>query len=201
MRERQSELNFRNFVKLHSLIPVERHGSLHLAIVPRGARILGRRYSSWLQRSLDLASTGVGDWMIRTGDGYKTRHYRLDDGKATVRDEERKALWRYVRRRSPRLVRDAENVFRKHTDPRLPRTRVIDPLINAAESGFIEPSWRELGRENYERIEKIIDLGIRREKLLLPQRATPVRMVEVFALSPSEFAKRFGKEAIVPSLF
>lgn len=198
--ETHDEIDVGNFIKLHSLIPEGHHGDLDLAIVPRGARLLGRRYSVWLGRSLQIASTGVGDRLIRTADGYKTRHYRSDEGEETWRDYERSALWRYVRRRSPHLHREAEKVFRRHADPRLPLTRILDPLINSPESGFIERSWRELRAANYTILEQIIELGIRREHLMLAPQSTLERMIEVFTMSSDDFLRRFGKEALVPSL-
>lgn len=197
----QREIDLGNYLKLGSLVPRDQHELLDQAFIPKGAQVLRRRYSAWLRRVSALASLGVGERLVRTPNGFERRRYNAHEGAQTARDDERDALWEYLRTRSPQLVREAEALFDRIPNNRLPLARVLDPLLNAAESGFHEVSWRELAATDYDSLTRFIQLGIKRERLLTPKQNSVSRLVEVYMLSRSEFVKRFGQEATDKSLF
>ena len=195
------EIDLGNYLKLGSLIPKDQHDLLDRAFIPKGARVLRKRYAAWLARVTAMTSLGVGERLVRTPNGFETRRYNAHEGAQTPRDDERTALWEYVRARSPQLVRDAETFFSRFPNNCLPFARVLDPLLNAAESGFHEVSWRELATSDYDRLTRIIALGIKRERLLVFKQHSVSRLVEVYTLPRAEFIDRFGDRAVEASLF
>jgi hypothetical protein len=195
------EIDLGNYLKLGSLIPKDQHELFDRAFIPKGAQVLRKRYAAWLARITAMASLGVGERLVRTPNGFETRRYDAHEGAQTPRDDERTALWECVRVRSPQLVREAEAFFNRFPTGRLALARVLDPLLNTAESGFHEVSWRELAAHNYKDLTRIIALGIKRERLLAPKQNSVSRLVEVYKLSRGEFIERFGDQAVDVSLF
>lgn len=204
MKNKLARIDVGNFDKLHKLIPANRHKSLGRVVMPKGSRYLSRKYDEWLETSAELASAGTGMRVVKTEHGFEERRYDLHSLDGTPRDRERALLWRYVRRRSPHLKGRMDSLtdgYAASGYSRVLMARILDPLINAPESGFIETSWRELRDEAYPTIEKFVELGIKREKLI--QRRVPImeRIVGVFLLSRREFEERFGKRATDRSMF
>lgn len=203
-KKRLKQIGDDNFFKLHALIPEDQHHLLDQVFIPAGARVLSVQYESWIQTALAVVSQGTGSRLVRTAEGFKrgSMYTRFLDAFAnsgqTVRDDERAALWEYVRSKKHGLVEEAERLFYEHPEPHyrtLALARILDPLLNAPESGFIETSWRELALDHPDQLFEFVGLGIKREKLLLRRRPIWQRMVQVFTLPFGELVRRFGENA------
>ncbi len=172
----QHDIEPATLVKLHSLIARENEDALRRAILAPGATELGQGFSAWVQRSVHHAHVGLGSWWSLTPDGPLEDGVVKDDTGQTQRDLERSALWQYLREVAPATVNQAEALFAK--DASYPQyrlvmlERILGPLLNYAESAFVEYSWRELRETRPRTLVKIVELGIRRERLLLRREDT-----------------------------
>lgn len=82
------------------------------------------------------------------------------------RSEQRDVLWALIAAYRPHVRNEIEQLALKHTAERLELAidRIVEPLLDARRSGFVELDWRELSREKFD---QFIDCGWTRERLLL----------------------------------
>jgi len=167
----QDELDEINGLRLHVLIPKEKHHLLRDVFFPEEWHVLMGQFNHWADTSLRRASYGLGRRLVRTPTGFEVRHDSPETHTPSARDNERALLWRYVRfwsRKQRELIRDAEQILSQH-GPKLRAlalARILDPLLEAPESGFVQWSWREWRLKDYERLERFVEFGLQREKLL-----------------------------------
>jgi hypothetical protein len=113
------------------------------------------------------------------------------------RQSEREDLLKAVSNRCRRMLEDFRaflDRFGHEEQAELAIARILDPLVDAPESGFIQRSWRELSTGD---LERFVRAGIVREKLLLSRSPYEMRSQEIGELSLDEFRKRFGGRQIV----
>jgi hypothetical protein len=98
-----------------------------------------------------------------------------------------------VRKEWPTLAKEFEDIFA--TDWSLHRnaalTRVLEPFLQCAESGYVMRSWREFYKDD-RRV--LIELGIKREKLMRPTSTPLGRMVAAADLPMADFLKLYGAD-------
>lgn len=195
------ELARQNVRRLIALVgPTERRTLARVFTMPSPGR-LRRVYLAWIQEQLAIASRGTPRRWYRTLHGIsdEVRHPAVVGN--SDRDAERKALWRYVQELDPAFVRDVDAALGKVRDRgyrELALVRILDPLINGPDSGFIEPSWREWRKDEKgrNRLKRFIRLGVNRERLLLEMRLrTSERAMNVLGASHEEFEKLYGESA------
>jgi hypothetical protein len=195
----QGELDEHTGLRLHTLVLEEQHHRLRDVFFPEAWGVLMDQFNQWLDTSLQRASLGIGTRLVRTPEGFAVRQSYAQV--PSLRDKERALLWRYVRFRSRKqseLIRDAESMLGQHGVKlwTLTLTRILDPLLNTQESGFVQWSWREWRLTDYKRLEQFVELGLRREKLL-SRTVSPVRYCALLSEIPvDEFEARFGEGAV-----
>ncbi len=153
---------------------------------------LGFGYRHWLQESDRLASEGTGyRWERRSGRFRAVPIERDEDG-LTQRDRERDRLWSCARAKWPELTNAFDHIFEApdwsaHRHAAL--TRVLEPFLQCAESGYVMRSWDDFAPEARR---ELIALGIRREKLMRPKSMPWARIAAAATMSIDGFVARFG---------
>ena len=184
-RETQNSIEPGTLIKLHDLVGADHEDELRSAILAPGASRLGRAYTGWLQRSMQSASFGLGRWWTFANGRPQEEEMSKDQAGQTQRDCEREELWAYLRAVAPATVNPAEALFLKHPSypeyRRVMLERILGPLLNYAESAFVEYSWRELSTRQPKTLVRIVELGIRRERLLLRKEDTLERNAQAIA--------------------
>lgn len=91
---------------------------------------------------------------------------RLGWGPPHTREEELEAVISRAWKLCPHVKTAIERLERTHETERLllARIRIVEPLVQAAESGFVERHWTELSDGQFRRF---VDAGWKREKILL----------------------------------
>lgn len=162
---------------------------------------LRRAYREWVNEQRELASFGATRRWFRTTYGLRDEERPPQTVGKSDRDKERQALWEYVGELAPQVVRDANVAFRKVRDRgyiELALIRVLDPLINGPDTGFVEPSWREWrsDEKGRQRLLKFVRLGLQREMLLLRGRLhTSERAMAVLSTPYDDFVRIHGESA------
>jgi hypothetical protein len=179
----------------------ERYNSLLLTIQPVELSTLVGSEARWYGATMRAASEGTGIRWVRTARGFEARDIIDSDGGGSFRDRERDALWKFVCARFPATEAEAERLFAALPSDaigyaRIIKIRVLDVLLNSSESGFVELSWRELKDNEPETIEKVVSLGLRRERELLRRTLVPERWKQIVTPTLEEFAARHGAECV-----
>jgi hypothetical protein len=152
---------------------------------PDGTSELLNRYGEWLRESLVRSANGGGVWVEMHGAEPSVVKAERDADGLTQRDHEREALWAEVQRAHSAIAERLENLFVNRTPIparlELAKRRVLDPLIESAESGFIEPSWRHMRRAD---VHAVLMLGLEREEVLVGKDVPAERVAKVLAGRP-----------------
>lgn len=201
LNRKLGELSRTNARRLFTAIDPARRRTLVRAFVMRSPAGLRRAYVSWIEEQLAAASNGAARRWFRTAQGLSDEERESRPLGKSDRDDERKALWAYVEQIDPNFVREVETASRQVRDRRyrqLILVRILDPLINGPDSGFIEPSWREwrTNDSGRHRLTKFLRLGFDRERLLLEVRLrTSERALNVLASPHDDFMQTYGESA------
>jgi hypothetical protein len=75
------------------------------------------------------------------------------------------------------------------TRARIAFYRILEPLLEARESGFVERSWDELDRSE---LSRFIRAGMEREKILLRRSADTQRAQQQSSRDPVELVRLYG---------
>lgn len=195
------ELSTTNAKRLFSAIDPARRRTLLRAFVMRSPSDLRRAYVSWVEAQLAAASAGATRRWFRTAHGLSDEIRRPQPTGKSDRDKERDALWGFIKGLDPHFVGEVEAALQEVEEQsyrRLILVRILDPLINGSDSGFIEPSWREWRTtdKGRRRLAKFLRLGFDRERLLLEFRLrTSERAMNVLASPHDDFVQIYGESA------
>jgi hypothetical protein len=163
-----NEIQINAIPGLRRLLGEEEWAVLIPIFVPDTTDIQFKTYREWLQRSIDHTALGTYSWCVRTEDGFRVDTMLRDQDGKTQRERERDALLQYLAEHEPmlkgRLDKLSATKGMEEDRWKISLSRILDLLIDSAETGFAEASWRELHRDD---LREIVSLGIAREELLL----------------------------------
>ncbi len=198
---KSSEVSRQNALRLIRGIDSSQRKKLLRSFVRRSPALLRRDYVKWISEQRDIASRGSEYRWFRTAHGLSDeRREDMPTGESD-RDKERRALWRYAKEVAPAFTESVITAFQKARDRQyfqLALIRMLDPLINAPDTAFIEPSWREwrATRKGRMRLLKFLRAGFKREELMLKVRLhTTERALNLLALDYDEFLRIYGESA------
>lgn len=165
--------------------------------MPSGVnKSIGPAFKKWRERFLFNSSHGSGTRWVRVADEFIAEPIVKNADGLTQRDRDRNELWASFANRYARDVERFEKIFENDTYGlrEISFRRVLDPLIDSAETGYFTESWREL---HLKRWGKVIKLGIQREEaLMLPLRLRSARLIVASDNTADEFERRHGAEAV-----
>jgi hypothetical protein len=178
----------RTIAALRRLVPADRRHHLEEALVSPEASELLRAYdtwtSDWKERFLerkDLGDTYVGRAIQRLPGWELLRVLEVEHVLATARTE------------FPDEFRAFESFLVKQqasgTRARIAFYRILEPLFEGRESGFVERSWDELDRSE---LSRFIRAGMEREKILLRRSADTQRAQQQSSRDPVELVRLYG---------
>lgn len=159
--------------------------------VPKASDVLFTAHREWLRLSKEHSAFGTGQWCIRDENGPRIEPINTDEQGRTQRDYERDALLQHLAISEAPLKARLDALLSMNDMPEerqlITLSRILDLLIESAESGFAEPSWRDLHPED---LREIVDLGITREELLLKGRHIGNRIIRSVTASPKVTRKK-----------
>ena len=166
---------------LRALVGEAGTAALQEALVPSAIAQMVARHDAWLAQMQAASARGSGVWCEVKGERLVKRRMVPDENGLTQRERERTALKKHIARKHPRLnLRIKRLVATTYMQGRafLVLARILDLLIEAPESGMIEPSWRDL---TFTQLERVLTLGIQREELLISSLERDQQAVRVLA--------------------
>lgn len=195
------ELSRKNVKRLFESVAPAQRKRLVRAFEMRSPADLRRAYLAWIEEQRGVASRGASRRWFRTFHGLGDEERRAAPVGESDRDAERQALWSYVKELDPVFGRGVDVALGKVRDSgyqEVALIRILDPLINGPDSGFIEPSWREwrTDEKGRRRLMKFLRLGFERETLLLHGRLrTSERAMNVLKSPRDDFISTYGDSA------
>ena len=178
----------RTIAALLRLVAADRRHRLEEALISPEASELLRAYDTWIngwsERFLerkDLGDTYVGRAIQRLPGWELQRVLEADHLLATAREEcagELRAFESF-------LVKQQASAKRA----KIAFYRILEPLLESRESGFVERSWEELDRSE---LSRFIRAGIEREKILLRRSADTQRAQQQSSRDPVELVRLYG---------
>ena len=176
---------------LKVLVGKSRLDQLQGALIPRAVEVMVARHQDWLAHVRQASGRGSGVWWTLEGGRIKQGRSRKNANRRTQREAERDALQEHIRRNHPYLFKRIKKYMAyaiAQGRAQLVLSRILDPLLESAETGFIEPSWRDLTRAE---LENAISLGLRREQLLTPRIEPQLRAMLMLAFGDARFRRRW----------
>ncbi len=188
------EIQLKTWLGLSKLVGRGNAEEFDSLFMPQVRETLGFGYRRWLRESDRMASEGTGYRWERAATDFRAVAIARDGRDLTQRDQERDQLWSCVCAKLPSLAKDFEQIFEppdwsEHRHAAL--TRVLEPFLLSAESGYVMRSWEEFSPRARR---ELIALGIRREKLLRPTSMPWARIAMAADLSTADFVARHGSD-------
>jgi hypothetical protein len=166
LAKKRGEVSEHTVKALLKLIPPERHLNLTQALLTPEARDALDKYEIWLESEVIRFEPDPQALLKRNKSGEQASiRYR----RSPERYEDRRHLFRAMFERCPTHLRRFVRMLKKRGHEGSPRValaifRVIEPLLQARRSGFIERRWQDMTRNDFVRF---VEAGLARETLLL----------------------------------
>jgi len=185
----------KTYRRILAALPSHQHERFRQAFEVAGGKGRKAAYADWLRRSERRLFLSIGRRHIRTEGGVELERAVSGRGRAGEREGEFVALWAIADNRTNGALTAfrRRQVARDHDEDRVDLSlwRIMAPLLEAANTGFVERHWRELSTSEFV---AFIKAGIRREEIVLNRPGDAQRIQEVARLDPREFLRRFGPE-------
>jgi hypothetical protein len=184
------------------LVSTELTDQFRAAIIsPEAMRLHNDGYLAWCDERFDRWEERDGpSWLVHADGQPRSTGVADPMGLCATRRRLVQALWQIAHQDFPAVFaafRDA--MMARHVDKirqEVAVLRVIEPLLEASQSGYVERSWSELSAKERR---DFIDAGIRRELILLDRQPALARAIRIATEGAGTFARERAESARPPA--